>query len=82
MLKEIIMLGGGDEVKSVLGGIGGGIWVIPIIILFFSLKIFAIQWAYNKIAPRLISSWGNSTQQFKPLTFDEALTLTLLISFL
>jgi len=84
MFKDVMMLGGGKEIKSAIrGGIGTNkLSVMALLVLFFVLKILVVQWAYNKIAPKLISNLGNSTQQFKPLTFEEALMFTLLTTFL
>ena len=84
MFNQVMMLGGGKELKNaVRGGLGGNkIKVTALLVLFFVLKILVVQYSYNKIAPKLISNWGNSTQQFKPLTFEESLLFTLLISFL
>ena len=84
MFKDVIMLGGGKELKSaVRGGLGTNkLSMMALLVLFFVLKVLVVQWSYNKVAPKLISNWGNSTQQFKPLTFEEALLFTLLITFL
>jgi len=79
-----MMLGGGKEIKSAIrGGLGTNkLSVIALLVLFFVLKVLVVQWAYNQIAPKLISNLGNSTQQFKPLTFEESLMFTLLTTFL
>ena len=84
MFKDVMMLGGGKELKSAIrGGLGTNKFgVMVMVALFFVLKVLVVQWTYNKIAPKLISNWGNSTKQFIPLTFEEALMFTLLISFL
>ena len=86
MFNQVMMLGGGKKIKSVLRGDGGlgtdTLSMSALLVLFFILKVLVVQWSYNKIAPKLISNMGNSTQQFKPLTFEESLLFTLLISFL
>ena len=84
MFNQVMMLGGGKELKNaVRGGLGTNkLTMMGLLVLFFVLKVLVVQYSYNKIAPKLISNWGNSTQQFKPLTFEEALLFTLLISFL
>tara|TARA_B110000495_G_C22747636_1_gene438155 strand:+ start:476 stop:733 length:258 start_codon:yes stop_codon:yes gene_type:complete len=84
MLKDVMMLGGGKKIKSVLRGESdiGQLNVIFLLTGLFLLRALVVQWTYNKIAPRFISNMGNSTQHFKPLTFEEALMFTLLISFL
>ena len=78
MFKDVMMLGGGKELKSAIrGGLGTNKFgVMGMVALFFVLKVLVVQWTYNKIAPKLISNWGNSTKQFKPLTFEEALMFT------
>ena len=78
------MLGGGKEIKSAIrGNVGTNkLTMIGLLVLFFILKVLVVQWSYNKIAPKIISNMGNSTQQFKPLTFEESLIFTLLITFL
>jgi len=77
------MLGGGKKIKSALRGNEQlTIPSITVLILLFIVQVMVVQWSYNKIAPKLISNMGNSTQQFKPLTFEESLLFTLLISFL
>jgi len=86
MFNQVMMLGGGKELKTAIrkgmgGALGGGVATFALV-LFFVLKVLVVQWTYNKIAPKLISNWGNSTKQFKPLTFEDALMFTLLISFL
>ncbi len=84
MLKDVVMLGGGKQIKSVLKGEmnGNKLSLMVMLVLLFVLKAMVVQWSYNKVAPRLVSNMGNSTQQFKPLTFEEALMFTLLITFL
>ena len=84
MFNQVMILGGGKKIKSVLRGDGGvdTLSMSTLLVLFFVLKVLVVQWSYNKIAPKLISNMGNSTQQFKPLTFEESLLFTLLISFL
>ena len=78
------MMGGGKKIKEVFSGEAGpnAISIMVMLIVLFLLRALVVQFAYNKIAPKLISNWGNSTQQFKPLTFEEALMFTLLITFL
>ena len=84
MFNQVMMLGGGKKIKSVIRGEGGvdTLSMSALLVLFFILKVLVVQWSYNKIAPKLISNMGNSTQQFTPLTFEESLLFTLLISFL
>ena len=84
MFKDVMMLGGGKELKTAIRGKmnTSKLSMIAMIALFFVLKVLVVQYTYNKIAPKIISNMGNSTQQFVPLTFEEALLFTLLITFL
>ena len=84
MFKEVIMLGGGKQIKSVLRGDGNNkLPVMVLLVLFFALKVMVVQWSYNKVAPKLIRQWSSAdSRHFEPLTFEEALVFTLLITFL
>lgn len=84
MFKDVIMLGGGKQIKSVLRGDDGkkNLPVIVLLVLLFVLKVFVVQWSYNKIAPKLIGQWKSDAPPFVPLTFEEALLFTLLVTFL
>jgi len=82
MLKDVIMLGGGKHVKK---AIVTGTLSLPLIVLLvglFILRAYVVQITYNSVAPRLITNIGHQTKQFQPLTFQEALMFTLLITFL
>ena len=46
------------------------------------IKTLAVQWSYNIIFPRLISNFGASIKNFRPLTFYESFILVILVSFL
>jgi len=84
MLKDVMMLGGGKKIKSVLRGESNvnPLSVMTVLVLLFLLRSLIVQWTYNKVAPTLINNMGHQTQEFKPLTFEESLLFTLLISFL
>ena len=87
MFKEVMMLGGGKQIKSVLRGESriNSLSVMVMLVVFFILRALVVQWSYNKVAPTLIGNWSSvsdNDRQFKPLTFEEALLFTLLISFL
>ena len=84
MFTQALMLGGGKKIKSVLRGQSdiNQVTIIVLLLLLFLCRALVVQWSYNKIAPRFISNWGQSTHQFKPLSFEEALILTLLVTFL
>jgi len=84
MFTQTLMLGGGKKIKSVLRGQSdvNSSSIMLLLIVLFILRALVVQWAYNKVAPRLISNLGNPRQQFQPLTFEEALIFTLLVTFL
>tara|TARA_B100001121_G_C18228507_1_gene407031 strand:- start:195 stop:458 length:264 start_codon:yes stop_codon:yes gene_type:complete len=85
MLQSALMLGGGKKVKSLLNGESGmnPVAVMAVLVVLFLLRALVVQLAYNKVAPKLISNWGHhEDKEFKPLTFEEALLFTILISFL
>ena len=84
MLSNIVMMGGGKKVKALLNGESGvnPLAVMAILIVLFLLRALVVQVAYNKIAPKIISQWNKTDKEFKPLTFEEALLFTILISFL
>ena len=83
MFKDVMMLGGGKKIKSVLRGEGmNSLPLMAMLVIFFILKALVVQWSYNKIAPKLISHWKADAPQFQPLSFQDALVFTLLVSFL
>ena len=83
MFKDVMMLGGGKKIKSVLRGEGySGVSLMAMMVIFFILKALVVQWSYNNIAPKLISHWKSDAPQFQPLSFQDALVFTLLVSFL
>ena len=83
MFTNALMLGGGKKVKEALTK--GGTMSISVIVglmIFFLLRALIVQWAYNKIAPKIISHWSSSPSEFRPLNFQEALIFTILVTFL
>ena len=84
MLSNIVMMGGGKKIKEVFRGEAGpnAISIMVMLIVLFLLRALVVQFAYNKIAPKLISNWGHDNKEFNPLTFEESLLFTILISFL
>ena len=83
MFKNIMMLGGGKKIKSALRGEESlTIPSITVLVLLFIVQVMIVQWSYNKVAPKLISHWESDAPQFQPLSFQDALVLTLLVSFL
>ena len=75
MLSNIVMMGGGKKIKEVFSGNAGpnAVSIMVMLIVLFLLRALVVQFAYNKIAPKLISNWGHDNKEFSPLTFEEAL---------
>ena len=83
MFTNALMLGGGKKIKSMVSSGGSmSLSVVVMLVFLFLLRALIVQWAYNKVAPKLISHWTSSPQEFRPLTFHEALLFTILVSFL
>ena len=50
-------------------------------ILIFFIKAFLVQWSYNRIFPILrYNMTGNSTKDFRPLTFIESIIFVILFN--
>ena len=50
-------------------------------ILIFFIKVFLVQWSYNRIFPILrYNAVGNSTKDFRPLTFIESIIVVILFN--
>ena len=83
MFTNALMLGGGKKIKSMVSNGGSmSLSVVVMLVFLFLLRALVVQWAYNKVAPKLISHWSSSPPEFRPLNFHEALLFTILISFL
>ena len=83
MFTNALMLGGGKKIKSMVSNGGSmSLSVVVMLVFLFLLRALVVQWAYNKVAPKLISHWTSSPPEFRPLNFHEALLFTILISFL
>ena len=51
------------------------------VILVFFIKAFLVQWSYNRIFPILrYNMTGNSTKDFRPLTFIESIIVVILFN--
>ena len=51
------------------------------VILVFFIKAFLVQWSYNRIFPVLrYNMIGNSTKDFRPLTFIESINVVILFN--
>jgi len=73
-----VMMGGGKKDISEIFTNDKALQIFLFSLLIFLIKSFIIQWSYNSIWPKLSYNSGNTTQDFKPLTFVEAMILTLL----
>ena len=83
MFTNALMLGGGKKIKSMVSSGGTmSLSVVVLLVFLFLLRALVVQWAYNQVAPKLISHWSSSPPEFRPLTFHEALLFTILVSFL
>ena len=83
MFTNALMLGGGKKIKSMVSSGGSmSLSVVVLLVFLFLLRALVVQWAYNKVAPKLISHWSSSPPEFRPLNFHEALLFTILVSFL
>ena len=83
MFTNALMIGGGSKIKSMVSSGGPmSLSVVVLLVFLFLLRALVVQWAYNKVAPKLISHWTSSPQEFRPLNFNEALLFTILVSFL
>tara|TARA_B100000745_G_scaffold69716_1_gene41596 strand:+ start:244 stop:471 length:228 start_codon:yes stop_codon:yes gene_type:complete len=74
------MVGGG--LKSMLPKKNKELYMILAGLVIILLKVFAVQWSYNLIWPKLVRNNGDDTSNFEPLTFYEAFIFVILISFL
>ena len=80
---QTLMVGGGKEIKSMLKSEKvSPVALVVMLIVLFLLRALIVQFAYNKVAPKLIGNWGHDNRKFEPLNFNEALLFTILISFL
>ena len=83
MFTNALMLGGGKKIKSMVSSGGSmSLSVVVMLVFLFLLRALVVQWADNKVAPKLISHWSSSPPEFRPLNFHEALLFTILVSFL
>tara|TARA_B100001123_G_C15319236_1_gene1027339 strand:- start:41 stop:298 length:258 start_codon:yes stop_codon:yes gene_type:complete len=80
------MIGGGLEKasKEVTKKMGknGELYMFFLGILMLILKTLMVQWAYNKIWPKLMVNSGQNVDNFKPLDFNEALLVVILFMFI
>ena len=53
------------------------------LVLVFFIKVFLVQWSYNRIFPVLrynMVGQGNTTKDFRPLTFVESIIVVILFN--
>ena len=51
------------------------------VILVFFIKVILVQWSYNRIFPLLrYNMTGNTTKDFRPLTFVESIIVVILFN--
>ena len=51
------------------------------VVLVFFIKVVLVQWSYNRIFPVLrYNMTGNTTKDFKPLTFVESIVVVILFN--
>ena len=51
------------------------------VFLVFFIKVFLVQWSYNRIFPVLrYNATGNEKGDFKPLTFVESIIVVILFN--
>ena len=85
-VEALAMLGGGKtKIKSVMnsnGPLSEKLSVLFILLFFLVLKALVVQITYNKVWPVIVRNSGGTTQNFKPLVFQEALMIVILITFL
>ena len=83
---QTLMVGGGKEIKSMLKSEKvSPVALVVMLVILFLLRALIVEFAYNKVAPKLIGNWSSVSskdRKFEPLTFNEALLFTILISFL
>ena len=80
------MIGGGlekasKEVSKKMGG-SGQLYMFFLGIIMLILKTIMIQWAYNRIWPKLMVNSGQNIDNFESLNFNEALLVVILFMFL
>ena len=51
------------------------------VVLVFFIKVILVQWSYNTIFPVLrYNAVGNTTKDFRPLTFVESIVVVILFN--
>jgi len=73
-----ILSGGGKQDVSEFLSSDKALHVFGMALLIFLIKSFIVQWSYNTIWPKITINSGGSVEKFRPLTYVEAMVLTLL----
>ena len=69
------------EVTKKMGD-NGQLYMFFLGIIMLILKTIMIQWAYNRVWPKLMVNSGQNIKNFEPLNFNEALLVVILFMFL
>lgn len=75
-LYSILSGGGKEDISNFKGDQLLQLFVITICV--FLIKSYIVQWSYNTIWPRILQNQDVSTRDFRPLSFSEAMVVTLL----
>tara|TARA_B100000212_G_C27003005_1_gene375798 strand:+ start:190 stop:426 length:237 start_codon:yes stop_codon:yes gene_type:complete len=76
------MYGGGSKIKKALKSGTFSIGIISMLVFIYAGKALLVMYTYNSVAPRLISNWDRDTNNFRPLSYTEALMFTILANML
>ena len=50
------------------------------VVLVFFIKVFLVQWSYNRIFPLLRYNMTGNNKDFRPLTFIESIIVVILFN--
>ena len=75
-LYNVLTGGGKEDISNFKGDKLLQLFVITICV--FLIKSYIVQWSYNTIWPRILQNQDVSTRDFRPLSFTEAMVVTLL----
>ena len=75
-LYNVLTGGGKEDISNFKGDQLLQLFVITICV--FLIKSYIVQWSYNTIWPRILHNQSVSTRDFRPLSFTEAMVVTLL----
>lgn len=82
MLSPVVQAGGAKAASKH----GGGLLLFAIILALFLIRAYIVQFAFNRAVPGLIARVAENPEKnlanFRPISFTEAIFLTLLASSL